>query len=663
MSGSPTPLSGSTPSTPEPEADLPELDRLTLSQSGGHTTPLREATPVTEELGELAEEAEAATGGGKEKQGSRSAEDEELERFRAQWREEVKARRGTGVAAGVRDRTGAGSGPGAGAGPATGSKLRPAARSGKDKADVPVQDPASTSTNGADSGQTEAISSDEAGGPAVATDQRPAVDASGNNDAIKTDSTSATTSTGTNRSPTSPKKLLRPAVPSRATEADPTWEGESLKPVASSSSAALPRPARFLGSTTAASAAGSVQERAVQLYAKAVECEQAGKLNDALMLYRKAFKLDDDVDRLYARSSRATATPTTISTQKAAVSSEPIQPPTPTSADIISSAAPTDEPYSFARHIQMQPDYVKHAPPDLPASTPTTGVSPLTLMLRGLPVPPQELRFMPAEETLPTPIAKLPAELLDPILSHLDVTSIERFGSTCWRARYLTHVSLAWRRIAEKLYKPPAMLPSSELRDLARRHGGEWRTTVVEEERVRMDGCYIAICHYIRPGAGDEWVAITHMITYHRFLRFYPDGYVISYLTTDHPSEIVPVLRPSIRGKGLHFGRWKLVRSDSPAHPVNLNRLNGELVKPIGQKGSRDARVIVTDLLEPGNASPKYEFEMELGLKSTGRGRWNKLEIIEYRSINLLTGEVLALTLKHQKPFYFSKVRSYNPPL
>ena len=69
--------------------------------------------------------------------------------------------------------------------------------------------------------------------------------------------------------------------------------------------------------------------------------------------------------------------------------------------------------------------------------------------------------------------------------------------------------------------------------ELARRHDMEWRTTFLEEQRLRMDGCYISVCHYLRPGAGDEWVAVTHMITYHRFLRFYPDGTVISFLTTD----------------------------------------------------------------------------------------------------------------------------------
>lgn len=145
----------------------------------------------------------------------------------------------------------------------------------------------------------------------------------------------------------------------------------------------------------------------------------------------------------------------------------------------------------------------------------------------------------------------------------------------------------------------------------------------------------------------------SHAVTYHRFLRFYPDGHVLSLLTTDHPSEVVPLLKPTLRAKGLHFGRWRLVRAED-------------------ERGRKRPRVLVTDLVEPGG-SAKYEFEMELTLRETGRGRWNKLDLASYSSINLATGEALGLTLKHQKPFYFSKcvvqeleltgrVRSYNPP-
>ncbi len=43
---------------------------------------------------------------------------------------------------------------------------------------------------------------------------------------------------------------------------------------------------------------------------------------------------------------------------------------------------------------------------------------------------------------------------------------------------------------------------------LAHRHGLDWRTTLIEEPRVRYDGVYIAVCHYVwvRTGAGARWV-------------------------------------------------------------------------------------------------------------------------------------------------------------
>ena len=37
-------------------------------------------------------------------------------------------------------------------------------------------------------------------------------------------------------------------------------------------------------------------EQAVQIYARAVESEQSGKLNEALILYRRAFKMDGETN-------------------------------------------------------------------------------------------------------------------------------------------------------------------------------------------------------------------------------------------------------------------------------------------------------------------------------------------------------------------------------
>lgn len=57
---------------------------------------------------------------------------------------------------------------------------------------------------------------------------------------------------------------------------------------------------------------------------------------------------------------------------------------------------------------------------------------------------------------------------------------------------------------------------------------------------------------------------------------------------------------------------------------------------------------------------PRYAFRMILRLTSTSRGKWNKMDCLEYCSINLQNGEVMEVPKKHQRPFYFSTVRSYG---
>ena len=87
----------------------------------------------------------------------------------------------------------------------------------------------------------------------------------------------------------------------------------------------------------------------------------------------------------------------------------------------------------------------------------------------------------------------------------------------------------------------------------------------------------------------------------------------------------------SLRMKGLLLGRWQL----------------------------EDDTILITSLLDPGVSKLKYEFEMTLALLSSSRGRWNKLTLQDYHSLNLATGEEVPIRLFNQKPFFFSRVRSY----
>ena len=191
------------------------------------------------------------------------------------------------------------------------------------------------------------------------------------------------------------------------------------------------------------------------------------------------FPCSDNVDRLYARTTAKQAL------EGHGVSSI-VDSPIPSSTDIVSPAVPADEPYSFQRHIQMQPDYEKAQQP-LAANSIITSPSPLTALLTSLPIQPADTYFLPNDEKLPIPIARLPSEIMDPILSNLDVTSIERFALVCWRARYLTAISDVWKRIAIGVYKSPSILSDGgNLKELAKKHRGEWKAWV--EKRDLKEG-------------------------------------------------------------------------------------------------------------------------------------------------------------------------------
>lgn len=73
--------------------------------------------------------------------------------------------------------------------------------------------------------------------------------------------------------------------------------------------------------------------------------------------------------------------------------------------------------------------------------------------------------------------------------------------------------------------------------------------------------------------------------------------------------------------------------------------------------------VVLSDLVDPSGRVDRYGFEMVLHLKSKPTGRWNKLDLGQYTSVKLDTGDVETLPLKHERPFWFSKVKSYGSAL
>ncbi|KAH9995394.1 hypothetical protein BJV74DRAFT_976352 [Russula compacta] len=354
---------------------------------------------------------------------------------------------------------------------------------------------------------------------------------------------------------------------------------------------------------------------ALGVYSKAVTHEQVGELDDALRLYRRAFRMDSNVDRVYHLRERIAARTMLEATA------------------MITTVSPLEQNMENRGAVPCPPGVVHVKPPPSVPHQPEQQVSSLLAgILAAFPVP---LSFEPEDERVPSFLPRLPDELLVHILSYLSFTAVERFGLVSRKARMITVDATIWRSFVETIYKPPQIAPDDVLDDIVDQYSSDYRRVYIERPRVRLDGVYIAVCHYIRHGLSENaWVNISHLITYHRYLRFYPNGQVISLLANEEhePQHVITILKPTLRMKGFYIGMWKL----------------------------SGLTVLVSNLVDPSNPTARYSFQMTLTLRSRPLGRWNKLEFDEYESINLEDGEATALGLKNERPFWFSKVRSYS---
>jgi len=333
---------------------------------------------------------------------------------------------------------------------------------------------------------------------------------------------------------------------------------------------------------------------ALDAYALAVDYEQRGMLDDALKLYQRAFRSDPNVDRAYGKQQR-----------ELQPVGEQLQAMTLTDSSRTSDPLPAEQP------IQIVVEALRS----------------------------EALGFAPLDERLPVPIGVMPNELLVLCLLALalegNATPIERMALVNRKLRMLTLEPTIWKSLVNVTYVPPQVATLVEAEDLGRRYQFDYRRIFIERPRVRLDGVYISVCHYVRAGLSDNpWYNPTHLITYHRYLRFLADGTVLSLLSNEEsaPREVVQTLKASLQVKGLFVGKWRLT----------------------------DGVVDTYDLLDTSGQQIKYSFAMRLVLKSKPLGRWNKMEFVSYKSVHRKSEEEEALPMRHERAFHFSKVRSYG---
>ncbi|THH14977.1 hypothetical protein EW146_g5418 [Bondarzewia mesenterica] len=332
--------------------------------------------------------------------------------------------------------------------------------------------------------------------------------------------------------------LTSPTLPAKQSSSDasiPSDLYDSLQPV-EVPTPSTPTPSSFISN-------GSIRARnnAITVYRQAVRCEQASQLDEALRLYRTAFRMDPDVDKAFHKAEQVLAAASAPRTGHKKTSS------VDSTVERITQAVNELDLSSAHVHRHRHEGHV-------------TGL--LAKVLKNFP---DTLSFEPEDETASTPLKYLPDELLIFILRYLNPNALERFGAVCRKARVLTLESSIWRYFVETAYKPPQIAEDDDLGSIVNEFSMDYRRVFIE------------------------------------------------------------------RPRGFFIGNWVL---------------NG-------------TAVVITNLYDPANTSARYSFQMTLALRSRPLGRWNKLEFVGYDSVDA-DGEATPLALKNERPFWFSKVRSYS---
>lgn len=424
---------------------------------------------------------------------------------------------------------------------------------------------------------------------------------------------------------------------------------------------------------------------ALEHYEKAVEREEQGSLGDSVSLYRKAYRLDAGVDKIYKNK---------------------YFPPS------ITKSNPTD--FNPSNASVTVPNTAHHSLDGPPASQ--SSISQLVASFGGLficPAPP------PTDQSPqpPCPISSLPSEILVKMLESTAMLDIAVFARLSLICKHFAHLVATEDRIWKQVCLGPdhgfeAMhydwscsitgdnltdfigsveddylfssssddspsISTSNLKSVVQSSISpspwdslsptypNYRTMFRFRPRIRFNGCYISTVNYIRPGASStsqiSWNTPVHIVTYYRYLRFFRDGSCVSLLTTAEPVDVVHHLSKANVPSNAQYG--KANTSLLPPMSIMQHALRGrwKLQSPLSASKEEPEGTLSIETL--GIDPDKYTYVMSLAMRSAGRKdgtRNNKLAWRGFWSYNKLTDDWAEFGLKNDKPFFWSRVGSYG---
>lgn len=174
-----------------------------------------------------------------------------------------------------------------------------------------------------------------------------------------------------------------------------------------------------------------------------------------------------------------------------------------------------------------------------------------------------------------------------------------------------------------------------------------------DRTRVLFSGCYISKTSYLRCGENsfqDQFYRPIHFVEYYRFIRFFPDGSLVMFTSSDDPQQSVAKLR------------YKNVSSNDTTMHTGHFRLHGDeviiVLKPKQQSTSRRRAKLLQD--ESNNRT----FYIEMKIINSNKKKFCKLQWNHYSVIQVKNKVEVAtefdLSSNKYPPFWFSRVKSYH---
>ncbi|XP_054654271.1 F-box only protein 9 isoform X1 [Dunckerocampus dactyliophorus] len=350
------------------------------------------------------------------------------------------------------------------------------------------------------------------------------------------------------------------------------------------------------------------EEKAAELFLRAVQEEQNGAVYEAIKFYRLAMQLVPDIEsKIYYSRPDADRAERNYREERDA------------EGDIEDLVA------YFEHQLTMGTSFAKICTPELEKSQ--------------------------------VHISALPREILMYIFrwvvsSDVDMRALEQLSLVCRGFYICARDSEIWRLACLRVWGRNCT-----------KHGPflSWREMFLQRPRVRFDGVYISKTSYIRQGEEslDGFYRPWHHVEFYRYLRFFPDGTVLMLTTPEEPLYVVPGLRTkNIRMDAVMFGHFRLSQETD-----NQTKVYAVVCKKKEEKSSEMQK----NRFCRRNPAPDAEHTFHVGLllSSGGRQSFNKL-VWMHHSCHItykLTGETVVTAFDLNKmytPFFFGRVKSYT---